>query len=719
MSAPTSHSSEGRKDLPPEPSEAPRTPPPLSPAARRLRERPPSRFPRLFPTPDLPFDVPTPTSGRALLRLFLRRYAPLLALTTVSATVVALCMAMVPTLIGQALDSGLENGVTPDILRIVGILLGVFVIHTIFDYAWAYQETFTWMRGYFDATSLTSRAVATTGAHLTRETSAGEASAIVAADTMRIGDLMELLSRLISGVITYLFVGILMLRIDTTLGLIVLAGMPLVAWIVTLVIRPLHRRQSAQREVQADLTTITTDVVSGLRIIRGIGGEDQFTSRYREASQHLRRKGVDVAQIQSILMSLQVLLPGLFVALIVWLSARMAVDGVITPGQLITFYGLTSYLSTPLMHFTQAAQSYARAKVAFSKLADLLNIAPTAGSREERLTLSPIHATPGADMSARAADRSPTPSLSDDEQSLSITPSVLTALVCADPDVSAALATRLGRFDDTDTPVRWGQTPLTQMRLQAVREGIVVVGAHAQLFTGTLRSTIDLTSPLPRRLTIPELIAAEAQRGAQAEEDQVLGEDAAPPQAAGVVSAATPSAAGPATKPDGAATQPTGNQATSNQATHASDAPDTAAGDARLLAALEAADAGDVLSSFSQGLAGHITEKGHSLSGGQRQRVALARALLTEAPVLVLIEPTSALDSHTEARVAERLSKARQGRTTVVVTESPLLLEHADEVIFLGDDGRERARGTHRALLTDAPDYRAVVSRIYGEEAQA
>lgn len=710
MSAPTSHSSEGRKGLPPDSSDAPKTPPPLSPAARRLRERPPSHFPRLFPTPDLPFDVPTPTSGRALLRLFLRRYAPLLALTTVSATVVALCMAMVPTLIGQALDSGLENGVTPDILRIVGILLAVFVIHTIFDYAWAYQETFTWMRGYFDATSLTSRAVATTGAHLTRETSAGEASAIVAADTMRIGDLMELLSRLISGVITYLFVGILMLRIDTTLGLIVLAGMPLVAWIVTLVIRPLHRRQSAQREVQADLTTITTDVVSGLRIIRGIGGEDQFTSRYREASQHLRRKGVEVAQIQSILMSLQVLLPGLFVALTVWLSARMAVDGVITPGQLITFYGLTSYLSTPLMHFTQAAQSYARAKVAFSKLADLLNIAPTAGSREERLTLSPIHATPGADMSARAAERSPTPSLSDDEQSLSITPSVLTALVCADPDVSAALATRLGRFDDTDTPVRWGGTSLTQMRLQAVREGIVVVRAHAQLFTGTLRSTIDLTSPLPRSLTIPELIAAEAQRGAQAEEDQVLGEDAAPPQAAGVVSPATD----PATKPDGAATQPTGNQAT-----HANHTPTTTSTDARLLAALEAADAGDVLSSFSQGLAGHITEKGHSLSGGQRQRVALARALLTEAPVLVLIEPTSALDSHTEARVAERLSKARQGRTTVVVTESPLLLEHADEVIFLGDDGRERARGTHRALLADAPDYRAVVSRIYGEEAQA
>ena len=145
-------------------------------------------------------------------------------------------------------------------------------------------------------------------------------------------------------------------------------------------------------------------------------------------------------------------------------------------------------------------------------------------------------------------------------------------------------------------------------------------------------------------------------------------------------------------------------------------------GDDRLLAALEVADAGDVLTSLDRGLAGMITEKGRSLSGGQRQRVALARALLTEAPALVLIEPTSALDSHTESRVARRLHAARRGRTTIVATESPLVLEACDEVVLLGDDG-ERARSTHRELLAraregdpDALAYRAVVARAYGEQ---
>ncbi|MCO8301316.1 ATP-binding cassette domain-containing protein, partial [Streptomyces sp. RKCA744] len=113
-----------------------------------------------------------------------------------------------------------------------------------------------------------------------------------------------------------------------------------------------------------------------------------------------------------------------------------------------------------------------------------------------------------------------------------------------------------------------------------------------------------------------------------------------------------------------------------------------------------------------------ITERGRSLSGGQRQRLALARSLVTDPEVLVLDEPTSAVDSHTEARIAEGVRRLRAGRTTVVMTSSPLLLDRADRVVFV-HKGEVAGTGTHRELLSTDPAYRAVVTREPDGEAAA
>ncbi len=105
-----------------------------------------------------------------------------------------------------------------------------------------------------------------------------------------------------------------------------------------------------------------------------------------------------------------------------------------------------------------------------------------------------------------------------------------------------------------------------------------------------------------------------------------------------------------------------------------------------------------------------MTERGRSFSGGQRQRLVLARVLTADPEVLVLVEPTSAVDAHTEARIAARLRAHRAGRTTVVTTSSPLMLDAVDEVAFLRD-GVIVATGTHAELLRGEPTYRAVVTR--------
>ena len=619
-------------------------------------------------TPDAPLPHPPSLGAGALLRWLLRRAAVPVTLATLAACTSNIIQAIVPAFLGQALDAGIENGLNGRVWGIGALLLVLFVVYAVGDTMLSYFGVTAWMRTAFDVDRLVGRQISATGKDLSRQVSTGEVATIIASDADYLGKLIEHLPFLLGAAASFLVVAVLMLRTSVSLGLIVILGMPLVAAIVTLVIRPLQKRQAVQREAQSAVTTITTDTVAGLRILRGIGGEDVFARRYRDASQELRRRGVEVASSQATLMTLQVLLPGLFAAIVVWVAARMAVAGSLTPGGLITFYGYTAYLSWPLWVFTSSVQDYTRAVVGARRLSRLLEVAPAAGSLVERLNLDPAAAHPVSG------------DLVDTGSGLRLEEGRMTALVCPDPQVSADLATRLGRFTDAGPTVTLAGRPLTTMPLEQVRASVVVSGATAQLFTGTLREALDVRGgPDPQPAGLEDLVRAETERTTGADVDQQV--------------------------------RPQEREAP---------------GDDRLIEAIGIADAGDVLTSLSEGLAGMITEKGRSLSGGQRQRVALARALLTEAPTLVLIEPTSALDSHTEARVAAQVHRARAGRTTVVVTASPLVLEACDEVVLLDSGGTELLRSTHRELMAmardghaQAADYRAVVSRAMGEDAEA
>jgi len=138
--------------------------------------------------------------------------------------------------------------------------------------------------------------------------------------------------------------------------------------------------------------------------------------------------------------------------------------------------------------------------------------------------------------------------------------------------------------------------------------------------------------------------------------------------------------------------------------------PHRAASDATILETIEAASAEDVIDALPDGLDTEVEERGRGFSGGQRQRLALVRVLLLDPEFLVLVEPTSAVDTHTEGRIARRLREAREGRGTVVATTSPLLLEQADEVFYVAG-GVVVDRGGHDDLLDANPSYRALILR--------
>ncbi|GAA4310822.1 ABC transporter ATP-binding protein [Streptomyces venetus] len=126
--------------------------------------------------------------------------------------------------------------------------------------------------------------------------------------------------------------------------------------------------------------------------------------------------------------------------------------------------------------------------------------------------------------------------------------------------------------------------------------------------------------------------------------------------------------------------------------------------------AVEASMLTDVVALHRDGLDYGVRDRGANLSGGQRQRLSLARALAADSDILVLHDPTTAVDAVTEQLIARNVAKLRRGRTTVVITSSPALLDAADRVLVL-DDGVVTAEDTHRNLLATDEDYCLAVAR--------
>jgi len=532
----------------------------------------------------------------------------------VSGVIWMVAIALVPAAVGKGIDEGIVPGDWGGLVRWSLALIGLGTLAAAVGAARHWVAVNNWLQASYRSARLTAQGIDRAGPALTRSIPAGEVIAVFANDVMRIGGLFDVAGRFTGAVVSYVVVGAILLAASPALGWLVLLGGPVMLACLSFIVRPLQRRQAEQREQAGLLTTLGADTVAGLRVLRGVGGEQTFLRRYEEQSQRVRSVGVRVAGAQAALDSSQVLLPGVFVVLVTWIGARFALDGRISAGQLVAFYGYAAFLTMPLRTVTEFTDRLIRAHIGARKVLRILAVQPDQ--------------EPGTRGGAPPPDTAG--ELHDPRSGVRVRTGGLTALVSARPEETAAIADRLGRFGPGPHDVTWSGLRLDALALAEVRERIVVSEADPRLFTGTLRG---------------ELLA---------------GRDSG--------------------------------------------------SDAQVHEALAVASALDVLEAVPDGLEGLVEERGRSYSGGQRQRLALARALLAESEVLVLVEPTSAVDAHTEARIATRLARARRGRTTVVTTASPLLLGEADEVLLV-EDGRVTAAGTHHELLASHPAYRDIVTR--------
>ena len=124
--------------------------------------------------------------------------------------------------------------------------------------------------------------------------------------------------------------------------------------------------------------------------------------------------------------------------------------------------------------------------------------------------------------------------------------------------------------------------------------------------------------------------------------------------------------------------------------------------------AAELADVHDNIVEFTEGYDTMMGERGVTVSGGQKQRISIARALLKDAPILILDDSVSAVDTKTEKKILENLHRTRAGRTTILIAHRISTIENMDKILFL-EQGRLLAAGTHQQLLDTCPEYRKMV----------
>ena len=134
------------------------------------------------------------------------------------------------------------------------------------------------------------------------------------------------------------------------------------------------------------------------------------------------------------------------------------------------------------------------------------------------------------------------------------------------------------------------------------------------------------------------------------------------------------------------------------------------ANEAEVTEAAKAADVHDNIMEFPDRYDTLLGERGVTVSGGQKQRISIARALMKDAPVLILDDSLSAVDTDTEERILNRLKEARRGRTTLIIAHRISTIQHADHILVL-EDGKPAEYGTHDELMARGGLYRTIYDK--------
>lgn len=465
--------------------------------------------------------LPAPNDPRWLLKTVLsRKNWTIPAGILMAVTFVA--NGLTPVIVGRAIDSAIATSNLRSLWLWVAVLAVVFAVNA--AAGWFARSLFqrAQLQIAHDVRMAVTDRIQQPCGMAGEKRSAGELLSIASTDTQRVAFAVMMTVFPVAEVASIIYVATMAALINVPLGLAILIGGPIVVFISVLASKPLRLRSSRRQRALANAAATATDVVQGLRIIKGLGAVVTVRARYSEVSDEAYVRTIEANAAQARLNATTEIVGGIYVIAVGIAAGMLAMRELITVGELITVVGLTQFIITPMtMLGRNIASVWANGQASAKRITSIL-----------------------------AAD-----------------------------------------------PVDYGEAPATP----ALPNGVTVIADKAP----------ENLRLLPRERVIVAPHRASLFEGSIAE--------------------------------------------------NVHDDYD------RAVAALRVASAEDIPGGFGR----EVGENGGNLSGGQRQRVALARAIASDAPILILNDPTTAVDSVTEARIAERVAEHRKDKVTIVYTSAP------------------------------------------------
>ncbi|WP_226436468.1 ABC transporter transmembrane domain-containing protein [Rhodococcus yananensis] len=548
--------------------------------------------PQAMPTPEIVVDDDT-TPRRFAVRTMVaaRRWTIPAALLV---TVHQVCETLVPVVMGQAIDRAVATRDIGALWTWVLVLAALFLVLTIAArFGGRIGQAGMLAVQHRLRTRVTDRILDVRGLG-GEQRAPGVALNIATSDVEQLARGIAVTVYPIGNMVAVLFGAIVLLGTSWVLGVAILVGAPLILWLLDKGSGPLRRRSFEEQRVAGAAAGTATDLVTGIRVVKGIGADAEASRRYRSASRRALDAVLGSAKAEGAYTATMEFVSGLLIVGVAVAAGAMAVTGHLTVGQLITVVGVTQVIMAPLAALgSNAGAVWAAAVASSERVLGILQAPPAAPTGDADTT--------GGDLVVESLTVG-------DVRDLDLTVRRGTfSVVHADTETVADLVDVLSRSRTPDAGrILIGDVDLFDLDHAAARRNLRVAPHASHLFEGSVLDNI----------------------------------------AAGI--------------PDGA--------------------PDA---DARVTRAVFAAACDDVARVLPAGLDTPVGEAGRMLSGGQRQRVSLARALAAGSEALVLVDPTTAVDSVTEAVIADRLPELRRGRTTIVFTRSPALTAAADDVIVV------------------------------------